>query len=489
MELAELGQSEGIAHARSQDLEHGAPSLEVECRDKAFQLRSVFNFHIVEHAKQRPRAVDSEATRASGWCRQERDAHLALAARTRELNAHRSRWAMGVAHDLAVHVQDELLDRGVHLHRLELELDARDVPAPSEKDVTDHLSALELHQRCRFAHGGVLESPGLLARIHVGGERLLEEAVHEAAGCEEAPEILCRDVRVAAADEWIAVSDRLDAEVGDLSAKLGVDALAFQFDLCDLLLNRLLDDLASPTFQQPLEHPSDGLGLSCGLGAELAGRVGRGRRLSRIESDFGREQVLVVLAQLLDEAVYWRRPGAAPSKFTDVFKLVIHRGLHERVRVTAGNDLTRFGHVLLSFLSDGAGPPRLSLRRNRERRLARDGLHQRLERRVGWRRQRARDLDGPGEIPIADHRDLADELAPGPPVVIQIEPLDGFREAGGGSGTCERVATATQDPGRLLGQAKSGRVDALGKVLVVAVLGVEARNALGERLSAAPLED
>jgi hypothetical protein len=65
-------------------------------------------------------------------------------------------------------------------------------------------------------------------------------------------------------------------------------------------------------------------------------------------------------------------------------------------------------------------------------------------------------LDGPGEIPIADHRDVANELAPDPPVVVEIEPLDRFREAGAGSGTCERVAAGTQDPRRLLGQLESG---------------------------------
>jgi hypothetical protein len=37
----------------------------------------------------------------------------------------------------------------------------------------------------------------------------------------------------------------------------------------------------------------------------------------------------------LDQGVNWRRTGDRSSKFTDVFKLVIHRGLHERVRATA----------------------------------------------------------------------------------------------------------------------------------------------------------
>ena len=115
---------------------------------------------------------------------------------------------------------------GVHLDRLELELDARVAAATAEVDVADDLRPLELRQRGRLPHGRILEAPGLLPGVDVLEQILLEEAVEHTARAEQAREVLGRDVQVAVANERIASGGRLDAEVGDLGPQLAVDALA-----------------------------------------------------------------------------------------------------------------------------------------------------------------------------------------------------------------------------------------------------------------------
>src|SRR6266545_2528226 len=100
---------------------------------------------------------------------------------------------MGIFHELSVHVQDELLDRGVHLQRLELQLDARRASAAAEEDVADDLGTLELCERRRLTHGRIFETPGLLTDIDVLRQVLLEEALEQTALREEPREIFRRD--------------------------------------------------------------------------------------------------------------------------------------------------------------------------------------------------------------------------------------------------------------------------------------------------------
>src|SRR5947199_297249 len=68
------------------------------------------------------------------------------------------------------------------------------------------------------------------------------------------------------------------------------------------------------------------------------------------------------------------------------------------------------------------------LRRDRERGLALDSLHQGLQRRVR-RRQDAGDLDQLREIPVVDDRDVDDELTPDASIVFEVEALDRLGEA------------------------------------------------------------
>src|SRR5207247_5814516 len=130
---------------------------------------------------------------------------------------------VGVAHDLTIHVRNELLYRHVHLQRLELELEARSAASTAKEDVANDLGALELRQRPRLAHGRLLEAPWPLGRVDVLRQILLEEGFEQAAGREEAREILWGDVLGAGAGEGIAAADRLDAKVGQLGTQLGVD--------------------------------------------------------------------------------------------------------------------------------------------------------------------------------------------------------------------------------------------------------------------------
>src|SRR5262245_59286287 len=131
---------------------------------------------------------------------------------------------MRVSYELAVDVQGELLDAGIHLDRLELELEARVGAAPAEVQVAAHLSPLKLRQRHRAPHRRVLDLPRRLSGVDVMEQVLLEEAVHHTARAEQTREVLGRDVEIAVANERIAPGCGLDAEVGHLGPELAIDA-------------------------------------------------------------------------------------------------------------------------------------------------------------------------------------------------------------------------------------------------------------------------
>src|SRR5262249_59796680 len=59
----------------------------------------------------------------------------------------------------------------------------------------------------------------------------------------------------------------------------------------------------------------------------------------------------------------------------------------------------------------------------------------------------------------------------------------------GGRRGRQRGSGSAEDPRLLLGQLKRRRLDPSAVVLVVTVLGVETRHALGQRLAALALED
>src|SRR3989441_10209262 len=109
-----------------------------------------------------PISLELDAARARGRRRRDGRAHHAAAAGPGELHGDRDLGAVGIFHELSVDVQDELLDRGVHLHRPELQLDARRASTAAEEDVADDLRPLELCERRRLPHGRVFEAPGLL---------------------------------------------------------------------------------------------------------------------------------------------------------------------------------------------------------------------------------------------------------------------------------------------------------------------------------------
>src|SRR4030095_12626882 len=118
--------------------------------------------------------------------------------------------------------------------------------------------------------------------------------------------------------------------------------------------------------------------------------------------------------------------------------------------------------------------------------LARDGLHQNLQRCVRPR-QGAGDLDRLGEIAVAYDRDVADEGPPDLAIVLEVESPD--RVGGAGARRRQRGAGGAEDPRFLLGQLERVRFDLRVEVLVVAVLGIESWHALGQRLAALALED
>src|SRR5262249_19693909 len=181
-------------------------------------------------------------------------------------------------------------------------------------------------------------------------------------------EVLGRDVEVAAANERIAPGGRLGAEVGDLRPELAVDALAL---LARGALRRALGDR--------LQHRAQGLGLARGVGAELGAGAGLRRRLARALRFLAGGAPLVALGEELDQPVDgWRRvrPGRAADESADVVELVVDQRFLERPGRYAGHALARPARVLLRLARQAA-----DLGRHRERRLALDRLHQRLE----WR--------------------------------------------------------------------------------------------------------
>ena len=149
MELVQLGQPERIADARRQDLEDGVPALDVDRRHESLVLLGLLDLHAVavEHAKERPRSFELDPAGAGAGRRQDRHPDLTPPAGPGELHAHRHLGTVSVADQLAVDVEEKLLDRGVHLHRLEFELDRRRAAPPAEEHVTDDLGALELGER------------------------------------------------------------------------------------------------------------------------------------------------------------------------------------------------------------------------------------------------------------------------------------------------------------------------------------------------------
>jgi len=225
-ELVELGQAEGVAHARGVDLEDGAAALDVERRDEALGLARVDDLHAIEHPEQGPRPLEPDAVRAGGRGRRDARPHQAPAAGAGELHGRRVLRAVRVLDGLSVHVEGELLDRRVHLDRLEIELDARRADAAAEEHVADDLRALELRQRRRLANRRVLEAPRRLSGVDLLRQVLLEEAVEQAVLRKQTAEVLGSDVEVAASHEWIASLGHFYAEVGDLRPQLGVDVLS-----------------------------------------------------------------------------------------------------------------------------------------------------------------------------------------------------------------------------------------------------------------------
>ena len=230
---------------------------------------------------------------------------------------------------------------------------------PPEEDVTDDLGPLELGQRRRLPHGGILEAPRLLARC----PRAARDASGRSRPAADLARTAARSPRAsrpgAATHERIAAVDRLaqksaiwarrSASIARVGASrppvsgrceflrsvlpapgaLLAASLAPVLRLCSCVWRG--SSLRSRTsrhsechFRQPLACGARAAGR---LGAELRRDVGRRQRLARFERDFGGEQQLVELVELLDQAVDRRRAHLRPAagELPDVVELVVDR--------------------------------------------------------------------------------------------------------------------------------------------------------------------
>ena len=250
------------------------------------------------------------------------------------------------------------------------------------------------------AHGGILEAPRASAVVSdVRSEILLEEAVEHAARREQAGEVLGRHVQVAGANEGIAPADRLHAEVGDLGAQLGVDALARLPEFVQLLVPGLPllaapaapapgrdRQLASPVagaVRRPSVLASSGAprrrppSCSCSImfrsicrlpspPAKLVGRIGRWRRLTGVASRLGGDEPDVDLVELLEHPSIGGGSGARrPDQTMDVLELSSTSAFSSDPG--GARPVTSCETLPLYVLSLSAEPPSPALGRHRER--------------------------------------------------------------------------------------------------------------------------
>ena len=139
---------------------------------------------------------------------------------------------------------------------------------------------------------------------------------------------------------------------------------------------------------------------------------------------------MIDLAEKLNQPIDRRGPGGAGGPAHEaayVVELVVDQRLLEHPRGCAGNALAGLARDVLGLAGE-ASESASDLRRDRERGLALDSLHQGLQRRVR-RRQDAGDLDQLREIPVVDDRDVDDELTPDASIVFEVEALDRLGEA------------------------------------------------------------
>src|SRR5262249_60763867 len=120
-----------------------------------------------------------------------------------------------------------------------------------------------------------------------------------------------------------------------------------------------------------------------------------------------------------------RRSAASADELADVLELVVDHRLLEGAGWYARQVLASPAREILRLARQST-----VLVRHREARLALDGLHQDLEGRVR-RRQGAGNLDRPGEIAVANNRDVADKCPPDLAIVLEVEAADRVRGAGG----------------------------------------------------------
>src|SRR5215475_9137730 len=185
LELSELGQRERILHARRDELELRPAITDEEGHQVLLGLAGRLELLVVEHAEQRPGALEDATRDAARRRGLDREADLVLAARPGPLHGGRDLRAVAVANHLTVDVEQELRDGGVHFHRLEFEAEPRRTRAAAEKHVTDRLRLLKRLQRRGVAAARRVAElpvrPGLRRRVDHRGEVLLEEIVDQAA--------------------------------------------------------------------------------------------------------------------------------------------------------------------------------------------------------------------------------------------------------------------------------------------------------------------
>src|SRR5262245_22317871 len=190
LELSELGQREGILHARRDELELRPAITDEEGHQVLLGLAGRLELLVVEHAEQCPGALEDATRDAARRRRLDREADLELAARPGPLHGGRDLRAVAVADHLTVDVEQELRDGGVHFHRLEFEPEPRGARAAAEKHVTDRLRLLKRLQRRGVAPARRVAElpvrPGLRRRVDHLREVLLEEIVDQAAWREQA---------------------------------------------------------------------------------------------------------------------------------------------------------------------------------------------------------------------------------------------------------------------------------------------------------------